>query len=400
MTVRNRKLIWTVGGMIAAAAVVAFNLLDTRPPQSVETATTEKHSVAPSILASGTLAYESEVHLVPEVIGRVREVLVSEGDEVTAGQLLLRLDPATYLAEIAQLEAARRQAELEVRRARVNLEREAARFKRFQALRGQGIVDANSYEEIAAQRDITEVELSSVLERQRQTEAQLTLARERLAKTEFRAPMAGTVTALFIKVGETAVPSAMSIAGSDTIVVANTRSLHAEINVDETDVARVSVDQDARIVPAAFPDKAWIGTVDNVAISPRPAQSQGRNYLVKVRLAHRDDIQFRPGMSCRTEILTRAADVQPALAIPIEAVRYDERAEEDADEHTGSKASVFVAAAGTARRREVTTGVADDTLIEILSGLEAGDLVIRGPAKILRTLRDGDRIEEKATDTP
>ena len=116
-----------------------------------------------------------------------------------------------------------------------------------------------------AQRELAQVELDSGLEMLRQTGAQLELARQRLAKTEFRAPIGGTVTALFIKVGETAVPSAMSIAGSDLMVVANTSSLNAEINVDETDVARVSVGQRARIVPAAFPDKGWSGIVERVA---------------------------------------------------------------------------------------------------------------------------------------
>ena len=71
-----------------------------------------------------------------------------------------------------------------------------------------------------------------------------------------------------IKLGETAVPSATSIAGSDLLVIADTTNLYAEVNVIETDVARVVPGQQARIVPAAFPDKSWKGVVETVAVSP------------------------------------------------------------------------------------------------------------------------------------
>jgi HlyD family secretion protein len=205
---------------------------------------------------------------VPEIMGRVKSLTVKEGDFVKQGDLLLQLDPATSLAEIAQLEAALRQSRLNIERQRVSLNTQEAKWKRYQTLRTSGIVDQNTYEEIAAQRELARVELDTSLEMLGQTEAQLKQSRERLAKTEIRAPMAGKVTALYIKAGETAVPSAMSIAGSDLMVVADTANMYAEVNVDESDVARVSVGQAASIVPAALPDSSWNGSVERVAIAP------------------------------------------------------------------------------------------------------------------------------------
>ena len=102
-----------------------------------------------------------------------------------------------------------------------------------------------------------------------QAQAQLSQAEEQLAKTEIRSPLDGKVTAIYVKVGQTAVPSFSGIAGSMLVDVADTTSIDAEINVDETDIARVRVGAEARVVPAAFPDKTLQGKVDQVAIAPR-----------------------------------------------------------------------------------------------------------------------------------
>lgn len=379
---------WIIAALIAAVVIVPVGLkLARSESQVVETEEVSLRTISPSILASGTLTYQSEVKLVPEVIGRVREVLVKEGDFVEQGQLLLRLDPTAALAEIAQLEAALRQSQLNIERQRVTLRNQQAKWTRFQALKAQGLIDTNTYDDVAYQRELAEVELNTSLEMLKQTEAQLKQARERLAKTEFRAPISGTVTAVLIEVGETAVPSAMSIAGSDLMTVADTRSMFAEVNVDETDIARVAVGQSASVVPAAFPDQSWQGTVEHVALSPRQAAGQSKTYPVKIRLAGNQHLKFHPGMSCRVEIATRSGEGAKALAVPVQAVRY-----EQTGANKRAAASVFVVEGGRARKRSVETGTADDTYIEIVRGLTAGESVVTGPAKILRFLKDGDRI--------
>jgi HlyD family secretion protein len=239
------------------------------------------------------------------------------------------------------------------------------------------------------------VELDTSRAMLRQTEAQMKEAREQLAKTEIRSPIAGKVTAIFIKAGETAVPSAMSIAGSDLMTVADTGSLYAEVNVDETDVARVGVGQSAKIVPAAFPDKSWAGSVEQVAISPRQSVGQGKSYPVKIRLAAVEDMQFHPGMSCRAEISTHRENADKVVAVPVQAVRYEEAEEKQAK----AKASVFVIVDGRAKKRDVETGTADDAYIEISRGLKEQEVIVTGPAKTLRFLRDGERITVSDADT-
>jgi HlyD family secretion protein len=388
-----RKWIVIIVVVLVIAVPVTTSLLRGGEAKAVEIETAGLRAIAPSILASGTLAYESEVRLVPEIVGRVLKLNVKEGAFVKQGDLLVQLDPATSEAEIAQLEAALRQARLHIERQKVTLDTQDAKWKRYQTLRTSGIVDANTYEEIASQRELARVELDTSLEMLGQTEAQLKQARERLAKTEIRAPMSGKVTAVFIKQGETAVPSAMSIAGSDLMVIANTGSLYAEVNVDEADVARVEVGQEATIAPAAFPDKSWKGEVEQVAISPKTQTGQSKTYQVRIKLEQTEQAHFRPGMSCRAEISTRVADAAPILAVPVQAVRY-----EDSDDvnKKSDKASVFVARDGKVQKRSVETGAADDTYIAIVNGITAGEQVVTGPAKILRFLHEGDRVAAAA----
>ena len=388
---------WLVLGALAVLVTVPVALKISRGGESkpVDIEPVARRVLSPTILASGSLTYQAEVKLVSEVIGRVRDVLVKEGDQVKKGQLLLQLDPAQAQAQVAQLEASLAQSRLSIERTRVNATTLENKWKRFQALREQGVVDANSFDDLTSQRNMARVELESSGQVMHQTEAQLQQAREGLAKTQLRAPINGKVVALIIKQGETAVPSAMSIAGSDLMTVADTSSLFAEVNVNETDVARVGVGQGARIVPAAFPDKSWTGTVETVASSPRTVQGQGKSYLVRIRLKDTDSLRFHTGMSCRAEIATRSDDATPVLAVPVQAVRY----EESTSRNEPAKASLVVVKAGRAAMRSIETGLADDAYLEVTKGVEGGEDIVTGPARTLRFLREGDRVVRKDAGT-
>ena len=170
-------------------------------------------------------------------------------------------------------------------------------------------------------------------------------AEEHLAKTEIRSPLDGKVTAIYVKVGQTAVPSFSGIAGSVLVDVADTTSIDAEINVDETDIANIRVGAEARVVPAAFPDKTLSGTVDQVAIAPRQLAGQNKSYPVRIRLANTEGVVFHPGMSCRAEVLTGTQGDVKLLAVPVQALRYEDNPDKSAKAEK-SLASVFVYADG------------------------------------------------------
>jgi HlyD family secretion protein len=391
----NKK--WIALGLLAAVIVlpVTLKLLRGDTAKKVDVETVSMRTLTPSILASGALTYESQVTLTPEISGRVKEILVEEGDVVKTGQMLLRLDPEAARADIAQIEAALRQSALNIERLTVNRDAQVVKWKRNELLKEKGLIDASKFDDFVTQKDMADVELRASREEYKQTEARLAQARERLAKTETRSPISGKVTAIFIKVGETAIPSATgsSIAGSTLMQVADTTSVYAEINIDETDVARVKVGAEAKIVPAAFPDKSMLGKVEHVAIWPKQTSGQSKIYTAKIRLSVEPGMTFHPGMSCRAEVLTNQAGDERAVAVPVQAVKY----EESDKKSEKSKTSVFVFKDGRVSKRSVETGTADDNYIAVTRGLQQDERIVVGPAKTLNFLRDGERVAMNPT---
>jgi HlyD family secretion protein len=385
---------WIAMGAIAALigipVVLKLTRSDTNKVVDVESATA--HALSPTVLASGTLTYESQVTLAPEVTGRVQEILVEEGDQVKHNQLLMRLDPKLAQAAIEQSKAQVRQARLRIEHSQVDFDSQGTKVKRYEALKATGMVDANSLQELTSARDLAEVDLRTSREQLSQAQAQLSQAEEQLAKTEIRSPLDGKVTAIYVKVGQTTVPSFSGIAGSTLIDVADTTSIDAEINVDETDIANVKVGADARVVPAAFPDKTLSGKVDQVAIAPRQPPGQNKSYPVRIRLTNTAGVVFHPGMSCRAEVLAASQGDAKMLAVPVQALRYEDNPDKSSKSEK-SLASVFVYTGGRASKRAVTTGTTDDTYIAVTSGLKDGEQVIVGPAKTLLFLLDGEKVK-------
>lgn len=392
--------------MIGAAIVAAFFVVPlavkfghSQPAREAELATVQKLEIHPSILATGNLVFRQEVQLSAEVIGKVAAVLVKEGDQVTRGQILLKLDPTVYLAEVAQQEANRRNAAITIERAQINLANQQRGLERTGQLYKAKYIDISKYDDVVHQVDVAKVDLRASRETLEQASAMLLQARERLAKTEVRAPIDGTVTAVPIKIGETAVASATGIAGSSLMTIADVGSIMAEVNVDEADIARVAVGQQAKVFPAAWPDQPLTGKVESVAMAPKSvmpgAQSQGRSYVVKLRL---DDpkLALRSGMTCRVEIVVGSSSAKPA--VPIQAVLSEEVAGTKDKDKLRNSSYVFVVQDGKAKKTQVELGLSDDANQEVTKGLAPGQTIAVGPARLLRELRDGDPVSAKKPD--
>lgn len=392
--------------LIGAAVVAAFFIVPVavkfghrEPAREAELAAVQKLEIHPSILATGNLVFRQEVQLSAEVIGKVAAVQVKEGDHVTRGQILLKLDPTVYLAEVAQQEANRRNAAIAIERSQINLANQQRGLDRTGQLYKAKYIDISKYDDSVHQVDVAKVDLRASRETLEQASAMLLQARERLAKTEVRAPIDGTITAVPIKVGETAVASATGIAGSSLMTIADVGSIMAEVNVDEADIARVAVGQQAKVFPAAYPDQPVTGKVESVAMAPKSAmpgaQSQGRSYVVKLRL---DDpkLALRSGMTCRVEIVVGSSAAKPA--VPIQAVLSEEVAGNKDKDKIRNTSYVFVIQDGKARKTQVELGLSDDANQEVTKGLAPGQTIAVGPARLLRELRDGDAVSAKKTD--
>lgn len=391
----KRKLIAVaaVAAMIGVPVAIKF----TRSPDKVEAelAKVENKAIHPAVLASGNLVFRQEVQLSPEVIGKVAEVLVKEGDKIEKGQVVLRLDPSTYKADVAQQEAVARNAAVNVERAQIDLENQQRKLERARQLAAAKFIDVSRLDEAKLGVDLAAVALRSARESRQQAMATLALAQERLAKTEVKAPIAGTATAVPIKAGETAVASATGIAGSSLMTIADLGSMIAEVNVDEGDIANVAPGLKARIFPSAYASQPLTGVVETVSLAPRaqmPGQAnQGRSYVVKVRLAEHQ-LVLRAGMTCRAEIVT--GDGAPRPVVPLQAVQLTEAAE-----GKGKRSNyVFAIVDGVAKKRTVELGLSDDSNQEITKGLALGETVAVGPARTLRELREGTAVKAKAAE--
>ena len=344
--------------------------------------------ISPSILASGFLAHEEEVMLSSEVIGKVAELFVEEGEPVSAGDLVLRVDDKNFLAGLEQSEAAVRINSIDIERQKVRVENLERQFQRSEALFGRDLIGEEEYESLRNQLDLARIDYLSSQERLAQSNAQLDQVLDNLSKTQIISPIDGVVTSLDIKVGETAIASSTNIPGSSLMTIANPSSIYTEVLVDEADIANIRVGQKAEIVAIAYPDEPMQGTVRFIANTAKIAQGRtGLSFVVKIDIEDPGEVTLRPGMSCRAEIFTQ--DDRLVTAVPIEAVLFEEDKAENRSDYF-----IFLNDQGVAKKTKVEVGLSDDEFQELLSEIDTDVNVIVGPNRELRNLVDGDRIGE------
>lgn len=394
-----RKLLIFAG---LAALLVALPLISKMnrggDAEVVEVTAAERKAIKSSVLASGTLAFREEVKLGAEVVARVTDVLAEEADRVHRGQLLIALETESYDAQVEQAEARVRMQQIAIERQQLVVDNLERRHRNARELVDDRLIDQDSYDNLVSELGVARVELRSQREGLSQAQGALAQARDLLAKTRIVSPLDGIVIQVDVKVGETVIAGTTNLPGSTLMTVADPTEMLVEVKVDEANIASVHESQRADIYAAAWPDTPLAGTVESIATTARQntAGQQSLSFLVKILLDRQDEILVRSGMSARAEIHTESSEA--TLAVPIQAMRYDDEAGQTgdgADSGGESQAYVFVIGGGEARRRDVETGISSDSEQEILSGLEEADRVISGPFRALRTLDDGDPVEER-----
>jgi len=345
------------------------------------------HPIKASILASGQLKHEQQVKLSAEVIGKVTQLFVKEGDYVHKGQLVLQIDAESYIAAVEQQTAVVNQQKIAIEKQKLVITNLKQQWNRKKKLYRKKLLDEDGYQAIDNSYRVALVDLRGSFEILKQVEASLEQARDKLSKTKVRSPIDGMITSLDIKAGETAISGTTNIMGSSLMTIADPASMLAEVMVDEADISQVALGQKAEIIAIAFSKKPIIGKVESIASSAkRNAGQQNLSFAVKLAINPKQEVNLRPGMSCRAEIFIQGE--QQKMALPIRAIKT----EEDNDKDT-VKNYVYLYKDGLAKKAEVTLGIADDDFQEVLSGIEKGSMVILGPDKILRHLKDGEAVE-------
>jgi HlyD family secretion protein len=392
-----KKFLIFAGLAAALVALVLFSRLNRGGDvDEVDVAAAELKLIRSSVLASGNLAYREQVQLGSEVIARVTEVHVREGDPVDKGQLLISLDTENLATQLEQADARVRMQQIAIDRQKLMVKNLQRRYGNQSELLERDLVDQDTVENLGIELNMAEVDLRSQQEALAQARAARAQAADLLSRTRITSPIDGIVIQVDVKVGETVIAGTTNLPGSTLMVVADTSEMLVEVRVDEADIAQVKEGQRADVYTAAWPDTPIGGTVESIATTARQiAGQQSLSFIVKIVLDDQDELAIRSGMSARVDIYTQSA--AETLAVPIQAVRYDEELTgEDSDAEDQPYVMLFED--GKAVRRDVQVGLSSDSDQEVTEGLEEGDRVITGPYRVLRNLDDGDPVSERDED--
>jgi len=402
----KNRILWSLAVLFILLSPLILKLFNGASVINVDANPVERRIIRESVLASGNLVFRDEVILSPEIIARVRSVLVREGERVQKGKILIYLDDQN-LQQMISLQKAQVAIDREnVERQKINVKTLEILFERQSSLLNKGFVSKARYDEAFYAHEAAKAELKAGILTVRRAEAAMKQAEQRLQQTVIKAPISGTVVSIGIKAGETAVPSATGIPGSSLLTIAKRDSILVDLNIDENDISRLSLDNEALISCPTFPDDGLKGKISEIALSPRSAtrgfatnDAVGRSYSVKVNVLGKEISKLRQGMSCRARVFTSNPD--PVLSIAVQAVLSDQSWGDDGvslpmNQRNRAEKYVFVVSNGFAKKRSIVTGNADDEYQEVIQGLSENDMVIIGPYRILSSLANNSRVSPQA----
>jgi len=403
-----------IGGAIIVAAVT---LPKRNRGVEVRLESVETRDLVSAVNASGWIRPHRRVDVQSDIMGRVIDLRVVEGQVVKKDEVLLRIDPTQYEAALARAHAAVSEASARGAQARASYIQAERNYARQQRLfeRDSTLVSRQALEQAETDFRVQKELLSAADFGIAQARASLGEAQDRLSKTVIRAPMDGTITRLDVEEGETAIVGTMNNPGSLLLTVADLAAMEAVVRVDETDVPEIALGDSAVVTIDAFPRQMFAGRVTEISHSSvRPPESvqagtgAGGGQAVDFEVVITLDAPppgLRPDLSATADVITDAR--QHVTAIPIIALTVRERGDVQAlpQEDPAARAAadaarrdrldvegVFVVRQGKASFVPIEIGITGHEHFEVLSGVAPGDSVVAGPYEAIRSLRDGDAV--------
>ena len=400
MTSRRKKIVIVVIVVLVVTGLIAGQAGNADRGQAVRIEEVESRDLVATVVASGKIEPTRSVDIASDITGRIILLPVDEGQFVTRGQLLLRIDPTQFQAALQRAAAALSSARASEIQAIANRDQAKRTLDRAVQLRRN---DSNTEEQLETARSSHEVAVA-IAESQghqvAQAEASLAEAQEQLAKTTLISPMDGQVTRLAVEEGEVALASTFSRETGLLMTVSDLSVIQVNVRVDETDVVRLALGDSTEITIDAFPDTTFAGRVTRISQSATQVAATGGtgdravDYDVEVTL---DDppTDIRPDLSASAKIVTDTR--RESLSIPIIALTVREHrplSTEDnpRDTTAADTEGVFVVTDGVAYFRPVRVGIAGEEHFEVLAGLTLGDSIVAGPYQTIRNLRDSSQV--------
>lgn len=429
---RKRYIVIALLLLLVGGIATSMILAKREKPIPVLTEKAVRKTILQTVSATGKIQPEVEVKISPEVAGEITELPVVDGMQVKKGDLLMRIRPDSYKAlleaQLASISAAQATS-LQLKAAAAKAE---ADLRRSQDLFSKKMISESEFTTAQTAHDVAKSTFESSLHEIERAEAGSSQARDALSKTTIYSPMDGTITMLNSKLGERVVAT-NQFAGTEVMRVADLSRMEARVDVNENDVVTVKLGDKATIEIDAYGDRKFRGTVAQIANTGKTTgaatQEEVTNFEVKIHIED-NDVQLRPGLSCTAEIETNM--VKDAVAVPMQSVtirsgdsnlspeELEKRKQKETASSKGDNEAeytnellekktakeereklakvVFLKKGNKAEMVKVTTGIADDTYMEIKSGIQLGDEVISGSySAISRKLKDGAKVEiEKA----
>jgi HlyD family secretion protein len=423
---KNKKRVYWISGIIILTLIVAASIF--KGGKSEELVTTEKiqnKTIVETVTVTGKILPKSEVKISPDVSGEIIDMFVNEGDSVVEGQLLVTINPEIYLTTVNQLRANLNNAkanlssaEAQELRSKVALDIAEDNFERQKKLHQENITSdlewenaRIQYEQIKTESTVASKNKTAALYNVKSLAARLDEGMKTLGRTKILAPQSGIVTQLSSEKGERVVGTAQ-MAGTEIMRISDLSRMEVEVKINENDIVRLELNDEADIRVDAYPEKTFTGRVTGIANSAKfnanmDINEQVTNYTVKIQIdpsSYADLIStsrpqpLLPGMTASAEIKTEKRE--NALALPIAALTTRNPKKDKSKDSNLDKIEtwVFVYENGKAVAKKVKTGIQDLDYFEVISGLSKGENVITSPSmSIAKTMMDGDKVSRKPT---
>ena len=434
---RSRGRLYLILFLLALVGLAAYSYVKSHQekPTVVMVEPATRRTIIQLVSATGKIQPETEVKISPEVAGEIIDLPVIDGQAVKKGDLLIRIKPDNYKAQVAQQEAAINAAKAMSLQGKAQLDKAREDLKRYTDLYARKVINDSDMTNYKTQAQVTEANYNATLAQIDQAESMLSQSRDLLDKTSIYSPIDGIISLLSVKLGERVVATGQ-FAGTEVMRVADLNNMEARVNVNENDVVNVKNGDEAAISIDAYPNRTFRSTVYQIAntavTTAANTQEEVTNFEVRLHIKT-EGARLRPGMSATADVET--ATVKNVVAVPIQAVTVrntadklspEERDKQKLASQTAASAGdnnsveldkgkaltkrdendqkklqkvLYVKKGDQVSQRPVEIGIADNTYLEIKSGVQPGEEVVSGPYRaISRLLKDGAKVMlEKAT---
>jgi HlyD family secretion protein len=426
---RKKKLILLIGAAVVLILILGGMVASRKRDKPIPITTDKafRKTITQLVTATGKIQPEVEVKIAPEVSGEIIDIPVKEGQAVHRGDLLVKIKPDVYQAQVEAQQAGLSSARAASVRNRAELDKAELDYKRSMNLYQKGLLSESDRKAAETNYNMAKAALSASEFDAQRAEGALRQTKDSLTKTVITAPMDGTISSLTSRVGERVVGT-IQFAGTEIMRIANLDAMEARVNVNENDIVNVKIGDTARISVDAYPDRQLRGFVREIASTAQTrnagSQEEVTNFEVKISIPN-PPVPLRPGMSTTADVET--ATVQNAVVVPIQSVTVrssqsklspeelekqrtqqqkrdagDNRADvtnetqqkqKEREQRENLQRVVFVKSGDKVRMQKVDTGIADSTYIEIKNGIKPGDEVVSGSyTAISRKLKDGAKV--------